>query len=307
MTANQIVRMLHDDPALNCLPVVNAHNQIIGVLRSLEILRRGTEDFFQEITGRRSCTHIMDTRPLVFDAAQTVLEMSKAVAELDDRQLMDGFFVTEAGSYLGAGRMTDLIRAVSDQQINTARYANLLTLLPGNVPIDEHIQKCLDSAQTFVVGYFDLDNFKAFNDVYGYRAGDDIIQLAASVLRKVVAEGSDFAGHVGGDDFVLVFVSPDWEHRVGLALQEFDTRVRSHFQPDHLAAGGLLTQNRQGVTVFHALVSLSAGVIRIAPGDFSSPSEISYRLVEAKKQAKKLPGSSYFVDRRSPTAQAAHP
>jgi GGDEF domain-containing protein len=149
------------------------------------------------------------------------------------------------------------------------------------------------------VGHFDLDNFKAFNDVYGYSAGDEVIRLAAGVLKVQVHETSDFLGHIGGDDFVMVYRSADWEHRVQNALHGFDQAVRAHFRPEHIAAGGLFTNNRQGVEVFHALVSLSAGLVRIAPGDFELPSEISVRLVEAKKQAKKTPGSSYFIDRRT--------
>jgi diguanylate cyclase (GGDEF)-like protein len=299
LTANQIVRKFHDDPTLNCLAVVDEQCRIIGVLRSLEILRRGTEGFFHEITGRRSCTHIMDPNPLVFDAKETLLGMSQAVAQMDERQLIDGFFVTENGVYLGAGRMTDLIKAVADQQITTARYANPLTLLPGNVPIDEHLQELLNRQQTFVVGYFDLDNFKAYNDVYGYSAGDGIIKLAARVLQEEVQESCDFLGHIGGDDFVMAFTSPDWELRVANALRHFDQEVRRHFRDEHIASGGLVTQNRQGVSVFHALTSLSAGLVRVAPGDFALASEISHCLAEAKKQAKKELGSSYFVDRRA--------
>jgi GGDEF domain-containing protein len=299
LTANQAVRCFHDDPDLNCLAVVDENGHILGVLRSLEILRRGTEGFFPELVGRRSCTLLMDPNPLVFDVAETLLGMSQAVAQLHDQHLMDGFFVTEHGRYLGVGRMTDLIKAVSEQQIVTARYANPLTLLPGNVPIDQHIQSCLSAQCSFVVGHFDLDHFKAFNDVYGYSAGDEVIRLAASVLKDQCQESFDFLGHIGGDDFVMVYRSSDWELRVKTILHIFDLSVRAHFRPEHIAAGGLVTNNRQGVELLHALVSLSAGLVRIAPGDYKLPSEISSRLVEAKKQAKKVPGSSYFIDRRA--------
>lgn len=298
-TCSQIVRIFHDDPSLNCMAVLDDAQRIVGVLRSLNILRRGTEGFFQELNGRRSCTQIMDPDPLVFDASVPLLTMSAAVGQLDDRQLIDGFFVTENGKYLGAGRMTDLIRAVSEHHIAVARYANPLTLLPGNVPIDQHIQSCLSARGHFVVGYFDLDNFKAYNDVYGYSAGDAVIRLAASALKAQVHEVHDFLGHVGGDDFVAVFSSSDWERRTQQTLDQFDREVLHHVRPEHIEAGGLFTNNRQGVEVFHNLVSLSAGIVRIAPGDYTLASEISSRLVEAKKQAKKLSGSNYFVDRRA--------
>jgi GGDEF domain-containing protein len=297
-TCNQIIRIFHDDPSLNSMAVLDDEQHIVGVLRSLNILRRGTEGFFHELTGRRSCSQIMDPDPLVFDADQPLLTMSAAVGELDDRHLIDGFFVTENGKYLGAGRMTDLIRAVSEHHIAVARYANPLTMLPGNVPIDQHIQSCLLARKNFVVGYFDLDNFKAYNDVYGYSAGDAVIRLAASALKAQADEVQDFLGHVGGDDFVVVFSSEDWESRTQRALHHFDREVMRHLRPEHIHAGGLITSNRQGVEVFHNLVSLSAGLVRVMPGDFTLPAEISSRLVEAKKQAKKAPGSSYFVDRR---------
>jgi GGDEF domain-containing protein len=299
VTANDIVRRFHDDPSLHCLAVVDDDNRLIGVLRSLEILRRGTETFFQELTGRRSCRVIMDPKPLVFDASDTLLTMSKAVARLDDLHLVDGFFVSEQGRYLGVGRMTDLLSAVAQQQVSLARYANPLTMLPGNVPIDQHIQTSLASDAAFVVIYFDLDNFKPYNDVYGYRAGDDIIALLARALATVFHSERDFLGHIGGDDFIVVSHSDDWEAQVQAALQQFDRAVVDTFVPDHVTAGGYMAQNRQGIDVFHRLVSLSAGIVRVVPGEFDASSAISSRLAEAKSLAKKTSGSSYFVDRRN--------
>jgi GGDEF domain-containing protein len=166
---------------------------------------------------------------------------------------------------------------------------------PGNVPIDQHIQSCLSARKHFVVGYFDLDNFKAYNDVYGYSAGDAVIRLAASALKAQTDEANDFQGHVGGDDFVIVFSSADWEYRTQKALDSSDQEVTRHLRPEHIQAGGLVINNRQGVEVFHSLVSLSAGLVQIWSGDFAIAAEISSRLVEAKK----TPGSSYFLDRRT--------
>jgi GGDEF domain-containing protein len=87
-------------------------------------------------------------------------------------------------------------------------------------------------------------------------------------LKAQTDQVNDFLGHVGGDDFVVVFSSPDWERRTQNALHHFDQNVTRHLRPEHIQAGGLLTKNRQGVEVFHSLVSLSAGMVRIAPGDF---------------------------------------
>ena len=150
----------------------------------------------------------------------------------------------------------------------------------------------------FVVGYFDLDNFKAFNDVYGYRAGDAVIQLTAEILAEGIDPIQDFLGHVGGDDFVISFRSQDWEQRVQQILTIFDGRVIDHFSEEHRASGGITTNNRQGLEVFHSIVSLSVGLVKVQPGEFGSHAELSQRLVEGKMLAKKMVGSSYFVDRR---------
>ena len=301
VSCGEVIEQFHDEPGLNSLPVLDNNRCIVGVLRVLDMLRLGTEIYFNEIFGRRSCITIMDRAPLVFDRAASLQDMSKAVAGLNDKQLVDGFFVTEAGQYIGTGHMTDLIRAVSEQQITLARYANPLTLLPGNVPIDEMILNCLEAKIPFVVGYFDLDNFKAYNDVYGYRAGDAVIRLTAEILSQTIDPTVDFVGHVGGDDFVVVFVFNDWELRVQHVLSRFEEAIPSHLSAEHLAAGGILTKNRQGMEVFHPLVSLSAGLLKVNAGEYASHAEISQRLVEAKKMAKQTSGSSYFLDRRQHT------
>jgi len=298
VSCGQVIKQFHDMQELNSLPVLDSRRRVIGVLRVLDILRHGTENYFDEIFGRRSCTTIMDPTPLLFDQSWSLHQMSKAVSTLNDRQLVDGFFVTDAGRYIGSGHMTDLIRAVSEQQITLARYANPLTLLPGNVPIDETILNCLTAQLPFVVGYFDLDNFKAFNDVYGYRAGDAMIQLAAKIMVDICDPALDFVGHVGGDDYVVVFRSSNWELRVHKILRAFDEAVKAHFLAEHLVAGGIMATNRQGQEIFHPLVSLSAGLLKVKPGEYGSHSEISQRLVEAKKMAKLTAGSSYFIDRR---------
>ena len=299
MTCQSAIQLFSSETRLNAIPVLHEDKRVIGLLRSNDVLRRGSEPFFTEVYGRRSCTVLMDAHPLVFDASATLRNMSEVVANLDDRHLVDGYIVTEDGRYVGSGKMTDLLKAVSDMQIITARYANPLTMLPGNVPIDEHIRECLAGQTNFAVAYFDLDYFKAFNDVYGYRAGDDVIQLAARILSAATDTELDFLGHIGGDDFVVVFKSTDWESKVQKIMQDFDLAVQGCFTADHLSARGFIAQNRQGIDIFHPLVSLSAGVVTVLPGTVESALELSSQLAETKKMAKKMPGSSYFVERRS--------
>ncbi len=290
--------MLTDNPELFSLPVIDKEQRVIGVLRSLDILKWSGERFFHEIFGRRSCSHIMDTRPLIVDSATPLRQLSEVVANLSDRHLVDGFIVTEHGRYVGSGRMTDLLKAVSDMQMLSARYANPLTQLPGNVPIDEHINRLLDEHADFVVAYVDLDNFKPYNDVYGYHAGDDILLLCGRLLAEWIHPARDFLGHIGGDDFVIVFRSDDWEARLVALLRAFDGEIIEHYRPEHRRAGGITTLSRLGLETFYPPIGMSIGVVPVAGRSYASAAALSVELAEAKKLAKQTAGSSYFVDRR---------
>lgn len=296
-----VVDLFHRDEQLLAIPVLDAQQRPIGVLRSLHVLKRSTERYFMDIFDKRSCVELMDANPLVFDVSTPLRAMSDAMANLDERLLVDGFIVTRDGCYLGSGRSSDLLKAVSDLQVHSARYANPLTLLPGNVPIDNHLDRLIEAAETFAAVVWDIDHFKPFNDVYGYRIGDDIIRLAARVLTQAADPQLDFVGHIGGDDFVMVLGSTDWEDRLTRVCQAFDAGVRSFFSAEHLTAGGYITLNRQNQPSFHPLPTISAGAVLHLPGSFDSAHALSAALAEPKRVAKgRAGGSRFFVDRRTP-------
>lgn len=296
-----IIEMFRLDDQLLAIPVLDEQRRPIGVLRSLQVLKRSTERYFMDIFAKRSCVEMMDPHPLVFDVSTPLRAMSDAVANLDERLMTDGFIVTRDGEYFGSGRSSDLLKAVSDLQVHAARYANPLTLLPGNVPIDNHLDRLIENGEAFLAAVWDIDNFKPFNDVYGYRIGDDIIRLAARVLTQAADPQQDFVGHVGGDDFVMVISSADWEARMERVCAAFDAGVRSFFSAEHLAAGGYVTLNRQNQPTFHPLPTISAGAVQHQPGSFENARALSSALAEPKRVAKgRAGGSRFFVDRRQP-------
>ncbi|MDR7268574.1 EAL domain-containing protein (putative c-di-GMP-specific phosphodiesterase class I)/GGDEF domain-containing protein [Pelomonas saccharophila] len=296
-----VVDLFHGDEQLLAIPVLDEQQRPIGVLRSLHVLKRSTERYFMDIFDKRSCVELMDRNPLVFDVATPLRAMSDAVSNLDERLLIDGFIVTRDGAYFGSGRSSDLLKAVSDLQVHAARYANPLTLLPGNVPIDNHLDRLIEAGETFATVVWDIDHFKPFNDIYGYRIGDDIIRLAARVLTQAADPQVDFVGHIGGDDFVMVLGSADWEARLSRICEDFDAGVRSFFSAEHLAAGGYVTLNRQNQPSFHPLPTISAGAVLHLPGHYENSRALAAALAEPKRVAKgRAGGSRFFVDRRQP-------
>jgi diguanylate cyclase (GGDEF)-like protein len=248
----------------------------------------------------------MDHAPLIVDQHATVQELAMMLSLAPRHYLLDGFIVTGDGEYLGVGSSHDLMGMITEMQISAARYANPLTQLPGNVPINEHVDRMLHAGSPFVAVYVDIDNFKPFNDTYGYRRGDDVIQTLARLLCEQVDERLDFVGHIGGDDFFVVFRSADWEMRCWEIISRFAEAVANLLGVDDRLRGGYMAENRRGELSFQLAPTLSIGAVKVGSGECESHREVAAAASAAKKQAKKRgqsgvcepAGGSLFIERR---------
>jgi len=309
MTTNdEIFARFESDTELQVQPVVDELGIPVGIINRYSLIDRFARPFRREIYGRKPCSALMDPEPLVMDYTITVQEAGQILSSSAHHHMLDGFVVTEEGRYVGMGGTQALMSLITDMQIRAARYANPLTQLPGNVPINEHIDRLLNGQHIFVACYCDLDHFKPYNDTYGYRRGDQVIQFLGEVLRKYCDRRMDFVGHVGGDDFVLVLQSDGWQETVTQAIQRFDEGVKSFAADEHLSQGGYWGEDRRGQPVFHSLPTLSIGVVVVEPGLFQSHHEVSAAISSAKKQAKKkVDGTGLFIERRKIGATTALP
>jgi GGDEF domain-containing protein len=254
--------------------------------------------FSPELYGKQPCVTLMDRNFLVFDHKISLPELSKLIVESDPRNLLHGFILTRDGKYAGMGSGHDLMREITQMQVHAARYANPLTGLPGNVPINGYLDDLLQLEQTFVVCYCDLDHFKPYNDVHGYDRGDEVIRWTGNLIEAVCEPMLDFVGHIGGDDFLMVLRSPDWERRCQQLLSDFEQGKVQFFSQEELASGGYISEDRRKRLVIHPLISLSIGALQVRPGTFPSNHEIAAAVSEAKKEAKRMNGSSLFIERR---------
>ena len=297
MTNNEVCEMFMCDPELAILPVVD-DGLPLGLIDRGALVNRFARLYSRDVYGKKPCTTFMDRNPVVADKDTSLQELSEIMVSADRHHLSNGFIITDNGRYLGMGTGHDLMREITQMQITAARYANPLTLLPGNVPINEHIERLLQKQVRFAACYVDLDHFKPFNDAYGYRRGDDVIQLTGRILTAHADPRRDFIGHIGGDDFLVLFQSEDWEARCRMVLDAFAAAIPQHYTSEHRARGGFASEDRRGRTVFHPLVSVSLGALRVEPGRFVSHHQIASAAAEAKRQAKKIPGNSLFIERR---------
>ena len=287
------------EPELQSLPVVQ-DGIPVGLLSRHGFMDLMARPYSRELYGKRPCESFMERSILVADQRITIHELSERIVNSDPRHIFHGFILTSGGRYVGMGSGHDLMREITQLQLFAARYANPLTQLPGNVPIYEHIDSLLGAGGPFVVAYCDLDHFKPFNDIHGYRLGDDVLQWTGRLMNEHFPRPSDFVGHVGGDDFIAVLQDSEWEDRIMGFLESFENGCRRFFADHELQDGGYETEDRQGRIVFHPILSLSIGVVHVLPGLYASHHEVAAMSASAKKMAKRKDGCSIFVERRIP-------
>ena len=293
----EVFRAFEQSPQLSVVAVTN--NRLpVGLINRDVFINRYARPYQRELYGRKSCATFMDPEPLVVDRNISIQELSRLLAE-DPRHVSLGVIFSENGLYLGVGTSQKLIHKITELQIQSARYANPLTGLPGNLTIEEQIDALLASEAPCCVCYFDLDNFKPFNDVYGFKMGDAMIQMTGKAIAGQCDPELDFVGHIGGDDFIVLFRSTDWEARCRAILETFGVDVMSFFAPGDLERGGYVTESRRGEKEFQKLTSLSVGAVPVKPKEFKSHRDIAVVAAESKKMAKKMPGNSLFINRRN--------
>ena len=167
-----------------------------------------------------------------------------------------------------------------------SRHANPLTFLPGNIPISHHIERLLQSGVDFVACYADLNNFKPFNDQYGYWRGDEMIRLVAKLAVAHCDPLADFVGHVGGDDFILLYQSADWQQQCQNMVSKFAVSAVELFDPPARLAGGIHAEDRHGVTRFFPMTTLSIGAVTVQSGDYVNAEQVASIAARAKHDAK---------------------
>jgi EAL domain-containing protein (putative c-di-GMP-specific phosphodiesterase class I)/GGDEF domain-containing protein len=295
----KVEKLFQADSDLQSLPVVK-DGLPVGLINRHVFMDTMFKPFSREVYGKKPVEAIMNRNILVLDHRTSLHELSRLIVESDPRHILHGFVLTREGVYAGMGSGHDLMREITQMQIKAARYANPLTGLPGNVPINEHLDDLLHQGVPFVACYCDLDHFKPYNDVHGYRRGDDVIQWTGDLLRSVCEPELDFVGHIGGDDFMMIFRSPDWEARCGALLERFTAELGGFFGEEDLRMGGYHGEDRARRQVLHPLLSLSVGAVKAGPGQFQNHHEIAASAAVAKREAKGHEGSVLFVERRQP-------
>jgi diguanylate cyclase (GGDEF)-like protein len=275
--------------------VLNANDEPRGILQEYHVKELSYHPFGRDLIKNRlyqkGLAHFVTAAP---------------IADLDTpaEQLLDIFtgmggnecvILTENLRYAGILSASSLIKIINEKRLKTAEDQNPLTGLPGNRAIRDYLQdKALDGDQTRCLCYFDFDNFKPFNDRYGFHKGDLALSLFASLLRRDFVGEDVFVGHVGGDDFFAgVSGRPAGEVRGVLErlLADFSREVRALYSPEDRLAGEIRGRDRAGRETRFPLMRCSAVVLVVPEGEvIGEAGQISTRIAALKTEAKESGG-----------------
>jgi GGDEF domain-containing protein len=237
---------------------------------------------------------------------------SVGVLQSATTQIAEGRF-DDLGVLQNQDELGDLFRAIAEmsQKLKTLEAQKLdsspLTHLPGGMAIENVLAARIKGGAPFAFCLFDIDNFKCFNDRYGYSRGNDVLRQAARIIVDAVhrhGDPADFVGHVGGDDFVVITLPERYEQILKEIIAAFDSTIPGMYDPADRELGYIEAENRQGAKVRLPFATLSIAVVNslnVKPESHLQVGEIAAAL---KGYAKTIPGSTYVVDRRA--ADAAH-
>ena len=187
------------------------------------------------------------------------------------------------------------------RRIDRNRGANPLTGLPGNLEIQGEINSRIEKKLPFATIYADLDNFKAYNDAYGFAKGDIAIKMTADILTdeiQIYGNQEDFIGHIGGDDFVVITKPENAESICEGIIFQFDQRIRELYNIVDLEAGYIFTLNRLGERMEYPIMSISLAIVSNERRSYQNHLEVAENAAELKKKAKAMLGSNFVKDLR---------
>ncbi|ETI60602.1 GGDEF domain-containing protein [Marinomonas profundimaris] len=282
-------------PDLVAIPIVNGKNEPIGVVRRNQLHELFSTPYGRALYEHKPVTNLLSSDVLIVENHVSLSSVSTLMTNQEADTLNNEIIVVRDGKFIGTGHLRDLLKRITELKIQNATYSNPLTLLPGNVPIHREVSRRLLSNENFHVAYFDLNDFKPFNDFFGYSKGDAIIQLVGYLIKELVSPDHNFIGHIGGDDFVVIFGDQNWQQQCEKILTEFSRQVREFYSEETLQEGGVWTKNRQGQTLFHPILSLAIGVVKPNPKQCNNHHQVAELAAQAKKVAKQQGGNHLYL------------
>ena len=279
---------------IRSFPVVNTAGEPLGLLRESDLKKYVYSPYGISILHHKSSNDGIES----LIARAPVMEISNPIEKILElyslNQNLDSVIITENGKYLGLLESSAILRILSEKKISIARDQNPLTKLPGNSSINSYLAEIISNREKgHILAYFDLDNFKPFNDLYGFRQGDRIIRLFADILREHRVIGKEFIGHIGGDDFFIGY--NDINHspeeiieEIKIIIERFSNDVLPFYKEEDRERGYITAKTRNGRKKDFPFLSVSSAIVcMFKPPEHITMEKLTEQIAEYKILAKK--------------------
>lgn len=290
---NSVVEKFQKDENVTMFPIVDADSRPIGLVTEKSLRRYIYSQYGLQIIQNQNTGKYATQCPIA-DIATPLENIIDMFAHHDE---LDGVIITKDFKYKGFLTAKSLINAINEKNLKVARDQNPLTKLPGNAIISEFIQKAItDASGEYLIAYLDLDNFKPFNDKFGFRQGDRAILLFADTMKEETAKFKPFLGHIGGDDFFIGYRAEnsdeikEFEDKLKVAIKKYAQNAESFYSKEDRKAGFITAKDRFGIMRNFDLLSASCAAIVVGKDKNGiTVDDIIYTIAELKKAAKKSP------------------
>lgn len=296
-TGAGILDIFNGNPSLYGLPVVD-DGKLSGLIMKDKFYARLGTQYGYALYVNRPVKIMMDNRPLTVDYETTIDNVSKMAMTRSEENLYDYIVVTRDSRYYGIVTVKDLLEKTTELEVNFARHLNPLTGLPGNMLIEQKLISVLTGNNPFTILYMDIDDFKAYNDIYGFEKGDRVLQYVSEILIGCVTldnPGNSFIGHIGGDDFIIILESYDTEDVCRRLVHSFDVGRSGFYSREDVERGFIINQNRRGVEERFGLIGLSIAGISNKERKYRDIYELTEYSSRIKKKCKEINGSCYLI------------
>ncbi|MEA4889607.1 MAG: GGDEF domain-containing protein [Clostridiaceae bacterium] len=273
---------------------ITEDGKAVGVITKQRLREKLSGLYEYSLYSDKPLSIIMNREFLNVDESTPIDVVSKLAMSRDQNSLYDFITISREGRYFGLVTIKSLLEKAMEIEVANARHLNPLTELPGNIIIEQCLERCIASERPFSVLYLDIDRFKAYNDVYGFENGDIIIKQLSVVIGRNIAQ-NDFLGHRGGDDFIAILDETDPAEACRSIIHDFDRTLSAYYSRTDWTRGYSLIKTQTGGERQIPLLSLSIAGIINESRLFGSIFSLSEQADKVQKQCKQINGSSFLL------------
>lgn len=292
-----VLDIFDKNPTILGVPVVD-NDKLSGLIMKDKFFAKLGTQYGYALFVSRPVDLIMNKYPLCVDFETTIDIAAKLAMNRSSEYLYDYIIITKNSNYFGIVTVKDLLEKTIELEVNYAKHLNPLSGLPGNVLIEQKLKELVKKKSPYTVLYLDIDNFKVYNDVYGFEKGDWMLQFLSRIITEAVSSlgrWEHFIGHIGGDDFVIIVESFEVDQLCTLILDAFSKGISDFYSAEHIENKTIFAKNRFGLEEQYSLVTLSIAGVSNRKTIYKDIYELTEHASKIKKQCKENWDNCYIT------------